>query len=939
VTDPGRAARLRALFDGAAAIPAPERPDFLERHCGDEPDLRAELEELLACLEEAHSEDLGAGLLAAPRSLVGSRIGPYLLREEIGHGGMGMVYRAERDDVGLVVALKVLREGRLATPEQVARFLFERRILARLQHPHIARLLDAGITEQGLPYLVMERVDGEPIDRYCDERRLPLEARLRLFVEVCRAVQDAPRSLIVHRDLKPANILVTTEGVPKLLDFGVAKLIEDENAEGLTRTVPAPLTPEYATPEQVRGGAITTATDVYALGAIAYELLTGRRPFRIQVRTPQEIERVVCGTDPPRPSAVVLRDEGRGHDGEGALPPAPGAVAALRRTTPQRLSRRLSGELDTIVLKALHKEPERRYPTVAELADDIERELAGMPVRARPDTVAYRARRFLSRHRYAVTGATAVVLALAVGLATALWQYREAQLQRDRAIRVANAMMDETASGLSRMAGPRDAVRGLLDRAVMVYEEVAREEGGRPELQRQAAEGRRRLSLTYFMLGDTALALRYALDAERRARRLVSRRGATAADRALLAGVLVQLGDAFAARGRSDAAVSAYTEAIARADSVTRAPGVSTSAYRTLYLALSRSGDYFLEAEQQTDRAERLYRRAHEAAARLTRAEPTSAEFAGYFATSLDRLGDVLYYGRESTAAACLRYRQALAVRGRSTRTAPDDVAQVRALANEMQNVAWCDDWAGDQQRAIQGYDSANAVLSGLLRTDPANTVLGALFIGGVGELAGTLAKRGDLRGALARYREALAAGEAFRARGNASPRVLIGTARVAREFAAVLLQAGEWDEAERVLSRARACLVQSGRSGSVEVIRSEGDVATTAGDLARARGDAHAAVQDYDQALERYQRVAAASSTPSDRREVAAAHYRRALALEADRQVGPARAALLQGNRILLELREAGQLSAEESEALRGGLVEFDASLRRLDRGGTPRP
>lgn len=404
---------IEKLFLEAADLPSAEREAFLERSCNGDASLRSEVESLLKA-ESAGTSSITAAiesevtlLLDDDRSsLVGTRLGPYRLLEPIGRGGMGSVYSAERDDEHYRkrVAIKVVKRG-MDTDEVLARFRHERQILAGLEHPYIGRLLDGGTTPEGQPFFVMEYVQGEPIDAYCRRHALSLEARLRLFLRVCEAVSYAHRSLVIHRDLKPQNILVIAEGVPKLLDFGVAKLLAVGETPGLTNTsfASAPLTPEYASPEQVRGEPITTASDVYSLGTVLFELLTGTAAQRISVSTPMEIDRVVCQTDTPRPS-VVARLAGAPH--------------------------KLNADLDNIVLMAMRKEPAQRYPSVDRLADDIERYLTGRPVLARKSSLAYRARKFVRRHVVSATATLLVLLSLVGGIALAVSQARQAEKAR-----------------------------------------------------------------------------------------------------------------------------------------------------------------------------------------------------------------------------------------------------------------------------------------------------------------------------------------------------------------------------------------------------------------------------------------------------------------------------------------------------------------------------
>ncbi len=438
--------RIKDLFAEALALPPAARSTFLDSACDDDAQ-RQEVAALLAAHEEAEeahaleSPFQHQGESTATESLEqtveGQRVGPYRLVRQLGRGGMGTVYLAERADGQFqqTVALKLIRRG-LDTDDILSRFTFERQVLAGLDHPNIARLYDGGVTDDGRPYFAMEYIEGAPVTDYADARRLTTPQRLTLFRTVCRAVQHAHQNLVVHRDLKPSNILVTEDGTVKLLDFGIAKLLSEEGlAEGMalpqTRTGAHLLTPEYAAPEQVRGETITTATDVYQLGVLLYELLTGRRPYRLKSRVQYEIARVILEEEPERPSTAVGRTDP--PDEKTKETRTPETVSRARSTEPGRLQRHLAGDLDMICLTALKKAPERRYASVEALADDVRRHLAGLPVAARPDTFGYRASRFLRRHRLGVAGALVVTLALLVGLSGALWQSRVAAAERDRA--------------------------------------------------------------------------------------------------------------------------------------------------------------------------------------------------------------------------------------------------------------------------------------------------------------------------------------------------------------------------------------------------------------------------------------------------------------------------------------------------------------------------
>ena len=361
------------------------------------------------------------------------RVGPYKLLRELGRGGMGTVWLAARADEQFEkrVALKVVRSA--DSDEVIRYFRRERQILAGLEHPHIARLLDGGTTDEGLPYFVMEHVEGVPIDRYCDEHKLSIPERLKLFEGVCSAVQHAHRSLVVHRDLKPGNILVTEDGIPKLLDFGIAKLLNPGVAGGGASETVLAMTPDYASPEQVRGRAITTATDVYSLGVILYELLTGQRPYRVRSHEHVEVLKAVCEVEPERPSTAVGRTGERRQPDGTTLITTPEEAGRLRHETPQRLKKRLKGDLDAIVLAALQKDPVQRYPSVEALARDIQRYLDGLPITARKASTVYRLGKLAGRHKLGVAAGVAI-LGLLVALAvTSTLQATRIRIERDRA--------------------------------------------------------------------------------------------------------------------------------------------------------------------------------------------------------------------------------------------------------------------------------------------------------------------------------------------------------------------------------------------------------------------------------------------------------------------------------------------------------------------------
>ncbi|NLA67493.1 MAG: serine/threonine protein kinase [Gammaproteobacteria bacterium] len=452
--DPDRWQRLSPLLDALLELEPAAREQSLASLREDDPELAAELEQLLE-LEEGQEDFLSGSVVSQlPLARAGAHIGPYRLERMLGEGGMGQVWLAGRAD-GLYqrrVALKLLRPG-LADPNLRLRFTRERQILARLEHAHIARLLDAGISADQQPYLALEYVDGEPITDWCRVREPTVEARLRLFLQVCEAVSHAHANLIVHRDLKPSNILVTPLDEVRLLDFGIAKLLDTpEAATESTRTGVRAFTLHYAAPEQVRGEPVTTMTDVYSLGVVLYEMLSGSKPYRLKRKSDAEWEEAILSADPARPSLALQRTAGE----PGGRPQAHA----------RRDARRIAGDLDNIVLKALSKRPEQRYASVEAMAQDIRRYLDGKPVRARPQSLAYRARKYLVRHRWALGTAAAIAVVLVAALAIVAWQAQQAMQQAARARALQSFMVGLFENTGSAPGGAHIDVRRLLDEGV-----------------------------------------------------------------------------------------------------------------------------------------------------------------------------------------------------------------------------------------------------------------------------------------------------------------------------------------------------------------------------------------------------------------------------------------------------------------------------------------
>jgi serine/threonine-protein kinase len=667
--DVARWTQIQTLFDAALERPPDEREAFLQTACADAPDLLAEVQSLLAADADAHPllDSLALDALALPPDLLpdgilpaeGEHVGPYRIVQPLGRGGMGAVFLAKRADGQFEqqVALKLIRSGAAST-RIVRRFQSERQILARFNHPHIARLFDGGLTDDGRPYFAMEYVDGEPLDRYCDARDASVDERIRLLRTVCDAVQYAHRRLVVHRDLKPSNILVTDDGTVKLLDFGIAKMLTGEDDAltdpALTQTGHAVMTPAYAAPEQLRRAPVTTATDVYALGVVLYELLAGGRPYDLSGCSPAEIERVVCEQAPDPPSTVA--------------PPA-------RR-------RGLRGDLDTIVMKALRTEPERRYASADQLADDLRRHLDGRPVAAQPDTLRYRATKFVQRHRQGVAAAAAVVVLIAalVGFYTArLAQERDrARIEAATATQVADFLRDVFKSSDPAARGDTVSVRTVLARggrridtelagqpAVQarlldvigeVYLNLGRFDAAQPLLERALALRRETLGERHADVGHSLdhLALlhekRGAYDEAERLNReaLALRRALHGPDHPAVAESLNRLAGLLMHQGRYKAAEPLYRESLSIRRQLLGDDHEEGAITRSdLALLLNRRGQ-FEEAEAYVRRALAVHRRNYDG-----KPHPN-------LAATLSVLGNILE-NRERYADAEAAYREALA--------------------------------------------------------------------------------------------------------------------------------------------------------------------------------------------------------------------------------------------------------------------------------------
>jgi serine/threonine protein kinase len=597
--------QIQSLFEQMIDTGTSERTARLASACGDDLELRSSVESLLksdARREDALLHAIGnaaESLLEDHRDrLIGTRVGPYRVVSILGHGGMSTVYRGERDDSQYqqTVAIKVLQHATLH-PRLRSRLHSERHILATLDHPSIARLIDSGDLEDGTPYLVMEHVDGESIDSYCDSRTLFVRERLELFVKVCAAVQYAHRNLVVHRDIKSSNIFVTAEGAPKLLDFGIAKLLAPES---LSHTLPVTrlqeriLTPENAAPEQVLGRPITTATDIYSLGVLLYQLLTGRSPYRLLSYSQLQLERAICMDDPVRPSQMVTSKLTGEKDVDRSR------ISDRRGLSPQRLRARLSGDLDAIVAMAMRKEPDRRYPSVEALSDDLNRHLLGQPVRARQGDWRYNTSKFLRRHLLAVASMAAAFLGLALFAGVMFWENqriesaRDATVQeRDRAQQVSAFLVDVFSQADPFNAQGKDpTAKELLDRGA---EKISGNLVLQPEVRAQLLES---IGLAYRRQGLSERAIPLFEQA------VAIRRQERPLDNGHVAVALANLARALTDAGHLISAQAYLEQAVALSES-----GGSARAVETADI-LVQFGNFALNARSDPARASELFGKA-----------------------------------------------------------------------------------------------------------------------------------------------------------------------------------------------------------------------------------------------------------------------------------------------------------------------------------------
>jgi len=807
---PERWERVTGLFDAACQLPTESREAWLLT-TSEDASLLTEVRAMLVSYDtdpEYLEQPAGVELAfedTVTDALIGRRLGAYRLTRQIGRGGMGVVYEAERDDQEFdrTAAVKILPAWSAGFAE---RFRTERRVLAALDHPGVARLIDSGTSEDGIAWFVMELVDGQPVTTWAIEHRLSLRDRVALVERICDAVAYAHRHLVVHRDLKPANILVNADGQPKLLDFGIATLLseEDGRSAGTTRTGHQSFTPEFASPEQVRGERVTTASDVYSLGVLLYLLLSGRHPYALQGLSPLDVMRTVCEVDPPPPSGVAPADE----------------------------RRLLAGDLDAVVGKALRKAPDERYASVAELAADLRAWRSGYPVVAAPASFGYHARRFIRRNRKAVAAALALVTALAGGGAATAWQARIAQAERDKAQNrfrqvqeFSRSLLFEVHDALVSLPGATEARRLLLDRAVQFLDGLAADAGNDHALKLELSSGYHQLANVQGNalsenVGDSAASI---VSLEKSMRLAEDVRAAQPDAIAPLVRALRTAVDLAAARtARGDADALAWQAR--HASLVRQLQQRDTTGASALVVAKGYSDIGWLHVKNEAFAAgEEAYREALRQFERVPRERRTLLDIRDH-SYALKRLGAVLVpLGRFDEGER--RYREALALDQEALRL--DDRPQTRYdITFTLSDLALVQSRRGLWTDAVALWNQALTIRKAAMAADPRDVraVNGTATL--YGRLGGAARAAKDVTTTVARYRDELQLRDELRTRIDDLP----GN-RADRAWAALRLAEGLSDRAAaEPRNPARAAWLAEARRLLTGVRRSDGKASVPAG-------------------------------------------------------------------------------------------------------------
>jgi eukaryotic-like serine/threonine-protein kinase len=736
---PDRWQQVKSVFHRALELAPDQRSSFLDHFCTSDASLRQEVESLLASDQEACSGFLELGSSCATLR-EGTKLGAYEVQSLLNSGGMGVVYRAIRADgqYRQQVALKIVRAD-LGGELSLAKFRNERQILATLDHPNVAKILDGGTTEGGTPYFVMELIEGSPITQFCDQHNLSIQDRLKVFRTVCSAVQYAHQHLVVHRDLKPSNILVTANGTPKLLDFGIAKILRPNPAEqNVTAAGLLMMTPEYASPEQLRGEPITTATDVYSLGLILYELLTGCHPFRAHGNMPHEVARGVLEMEPKKPSAALRQKETQklGEQGNSASPPAFGGAHGA---SVDKLSRLVSGDLDSIVLKTLRKEPHDRYNSADQLSEDIRRHLERLPVLARKGTLSYRGSKYLRRHKVGLASVALVFVMLLAGIAATVREARIAQRNEIRAEKrfndvrkLANSLLFDIHDSVKDLPGSTPARKMIVQNALQYLDSLSSEAAGDdPSLQRELATAYERVAevqgdYIFFNLGETENALRNYQKALSLRKTVTASKSATWQDQLALAKSYRLVAAQIRVTGDLPAAFQNAEEAISIGERLRAAHPQDKQVLAELRTAYERKGhiergSWTQASPGDAPSALESFRRAMEIDAALLKLEPGNEDF--QYAAGNDELyyAEVLPHTKD--AEKLQHFLHVLDIDKMLNEHAPS-VQHARGVAEDYNRIAMLYNAQRDHIKSAEYHRHYLEIIEPLYASDPKNTLL-----------------------------------------------------------------------------------------------------------------------------------------------------------------------------------------------------------------------
>jgi serine/threonine protein kinase len=898
-----RWAKIQDIYQQAMKLPGDERAAFIYASCGEDETLRHEIETLfdsqVATVLDSEARTLAAYPQTAPLlgashledatlvlpplpvfndEMIGRQIGAYRIERELGRGGMGAVYLASRadDQFQKQVAIKLVKRG-MDSDFVIRRFLGERQILAYLNHPNIARLLDGGATEDGLPYFVMEYVEGQTIHHYCDSHRLTTVERLKLFLQVCSAVQYAHQNLVVHRDIKPGNILVTSAGEVKLLDFGIAKLLDPEfSSSETTAKFGRLLTPDYASPEQVKGEPITTASDIYSLGVLLYQLLTGHRPYHVSNTSPAEMVRVICEQEPDRPSTAINRSVTLANPKEATEKVlTPGEVSKLRHSQPEKLRRQLAGDLDNVILKALRKEPARRYSSVEHFSEDLRRHLAGRPVTARPDTFSYRAGKFIKRNKTGVTAAAIFTILLLLATSVAIWQARQARFERDKAEqrfnqvrKLANAVLFDYHDGIIKLPGSTPVRERMVKDALEYLDNLSQESGNDPSLQRELASAYEKVGLVQgspyiASFGDYQGAL-----ASQRKALSIRETLAQAAEQdveaqAELAKSYSLIGDLLKVTGQTEGMLEHYQKAQALLESLAAAEPANNKIRRELGTAYVRAGRA-ITAGGNISGALELFRKAFALAEELSATDPNDTELQRdlflanmYVADALSELGKL--------TKALEHRRKALTMAETLSAANPTNAQIRRDVGVMMQRLADTLSLTGDHRAALEYNRKAVVIDEQLSAADPNNAQAKRDLVADYQKIGKLLLQLGDIDGALTQQRKGLAISEALAAAAPASAEARADLSNSHYKIGDVLMAKkdlpGSLQSYQKSLAIDESLANDDPTNADARLTLAESHI--TISDIKLKLGDTTGALQGFRKAQEIYQSLA--SADPSE--------------------------------------------------------------------------